>query len=70
VTVVAEAPQSAAAEACDPKMLNATIGLIDWVGAATADAEAMAGPAHSPTAAPNVVAALKTPLNIGITPKL
>ena len=50
--VIADEPHRAAAEACDPKMLSATIGLIEGTGA---DAEANAGLAQSATATQKAV---------------
>lgn len=66
--VVADEPHNAVAEACDPKMLSATIGLIVRAWADVAEADANAGLAQSATATPNVVTVLITPLNIKSLP--
>lgn len=63
VTVTDE-PHKAAAEACDPNMLSATIGLIVRAGADAATAEASAGLAQIETATPNEVKFLQIPPSI------
>ena len=65
-TVVADAPHNAVAEACEPKMLSSTIGLIVRAGAAAADASV--GLATSATATTKVVIFMDTPPSIYTLP--
>jgi len=62
--VVAAEPHKAVAEACEPNMLSATIGLIGRGKADAEDADASAGLASNVTATLNVVTILKTLTNI------
>lgn len=67
-TVVDDVPHKAVAEACEPKMLSATIGLIVRAGAATAEADASAGVVVSASATPTEIIFLDTPPSIFTLP--
>ena len=67
-TVVADAPHNAVAEACEPKMLSAIIGLIVRAGAVAAEADASAGLATSATATTKDVNFMDTPPSIDTLP--
>jgi len=62
--LVAAEPHSAAAEACEPKMLSATIGLICEGAAEAVELAAKVGLAHIATATPITVIFLDTPPSI------